>query len=148
MPTPSPNSRAGAPISRSATLTTTALVAAAFLVLGLSGCFPLVEEATPTPQHPLFLRPPPLQPTCRPLQPTCRSSIRVLGKEPEARQKPSPTEPSCIPWSPVTSGGLICDRFGRNYWQLNTVDDEGGFNCYSMIYVDEQLIVNNDRKPL
>jgi hypothetical protein len=44
-------------------------------------------------------------------------------------------------------GGPICDRFGRNYWQLNTVDDEGGFNCYSMIHVDEQLIVNNDRKP-
>jgi hypothetical protein len=31
-------------------------------------------------------------------------------------------------------GGLICDRLGRKWWQLETLDRQSGFDCLSMVY--------------
>ena len=43
-------------------------------------------------------------------------------------------------------GGIICDRFGREYWQLAKPKGHKSFNCYSMIYVGD-LLVAHDLPP-
>lgn len=37
-------------------------------------------------------------------------------------------------------GGIICDRFGRSWWQLETIDRQNGFDCHTMIYVGQIVI--------
>lgn len=37
-------------------------------------------------------------------------------------------------------GGVICDRLGRRWWQLETLDRQGGFDCYSMVYQGQVLV--------
>lgn len=44
-------------------------------------------------------------------------------------------------------GGIICERFGRAYWQLESGLTSGGFSCNSVIYVGEVLTPTNDEKP-
>ena len=44
-------------------------------------------------------------------------------------------------------GGLICDRFGRAYWQLERLDGAGGFDCNTIIGVGIVVIPNNSEKP-
>ncbi|WP_104089905.1 hypothetical protein [Cryobacterium sp. N19] len=44
-------------------------------------------------------------------------------------------------------GGLVCERFGRAYWQLESNLTSGGFSCNSVIYVGEILTPTNDKNP-
>ncbi|TFD47882.1 hypothetical protein E3T55_15155 [Cryobacterium frigoriphilum] len=44
-------------------------------------------------------------------------------------------------------GGLICDRFGRAYWQLERLDGAGGFDCHTIIGVGVVVIPNTSEKP-
>ena len=44
-------------------------------------------------------------------------------------------------------GGLVCERFGRAYWQLESNLTSGGFSCNSVIYLGEILTPTNDEKP-
>ncbi len=36
--------------------------------------------------------------------------------------------------------GVICDRFGREWWQLETLDRQDGFDCYSTIHPGQTLV--------
>ncbi|TFD89902.1 hypothetical protein [Cryobacterium serini] len=44
-------------------------------------------------------------------------------------------------------GGLVCQRFGRAYWQLESDLTSGGFSCNSVIYLGEILTPTNDVRP-
>lgn len=44
-------------------------------------------------------------------------------------------------------GGIVCDRFDRAYWQLETNLDKGGFSCNGMISIGEILTPTNDVRP-
>jgi hypothetical protein len=37
-------------------------------------------------------------------------------------------------------GGVICDRLGRKWWQLETIDRQSGFDCLSMVYGGMQVV--------
>ena len=39
-------------------------------------------------------------------------------------------------------GGIVCDRFERKWWQLETQDHQGGFDCYSSISPGQVLVPN------
>lgn len=36
--------------------------------------------------------------------------------------------------------GSVCERFARAWWQMETVDRQAGFDCFSMIYPGEILV--------
>jgi len=44
-------------------------------------------------------------------------------------------------------GGLVCERFGRAYWQLDSNLTSGGFSCNSVIYLGEILTPTHNEKP-
>lgn len=44
-------------------------------------------------------------------------------------------------------GGLVCERFGRAYWQLDSNLTSGGFSCNSVIYLGEILTPTSNAKP-
>ncbi|WP_460947417.1 hypothetical protein [Okibacterium endophyticum] len=42
-------------------------------------------------------------------------------------------------------GGLICDRFGRMWWQLERANgDNDGFDCYTVIDIGEVVVPTNN----
>ena len=43
-------------------------------------------------------------------------------------------------------GGIICDRFGRKWWQLETSDRQAGFDCYTMVYPGQIVIPTSYEK--
>ncbi|MBB5643263.1 hypothetical protein [Cryobacterium roopkundense] len=44
-------------------------------------------------------------------------------------------------------GGIVCDRFGRAWWQLDNERNSGGFDCHSMINIGDVVTLTNDKKP-
>lgn len=44
-------------------------------------------------------------------------------------------------------GGLICDRFGRAYWQLDRENNNAGFNCHTILGVGVVVIPTTNEKP-
>ena len=44
-------------------------------------------------------------------------------------------------------GGLICDRFGRAYWQLDREENNAGFDCHTILGVGVVVIPTTDEKP-